>query len=251
MKKTIAQILKYCREGQPLWSSAYGNVCLEECTGSNIIVRTTHGKFMINAEGMLCSDGECILFPSQEQRDWDMFWPYKDGDVVALRGEDIEISQLFIFKETVKIGSAYCYVFLDADDTLDISEGRRFINSFATKSEEDRLFKALKKNGYRWDPIKKEVVPVEKKLENIEIIAAEEKKEKFDINMLKPFDRVLVRDNDGQRWTGDLFLYKTVSSSYEGVHCLWNQCIPYEGNETLLGTTKQPDEYYITWEEEK
>ena len=93
---------------------------------------------------------------------------------------------------------------------------------------------------------------MKKELEYIEIVAAEEKVEKFDINTLKPFDKVLVRDNDGQRWTGDLFLCKNdTPQSFEGIHCLWQQCIPYEGNETLLSTTKQPDEYYITWEEEK
>lgn len=235
MKKNIAEILKDQREGLPLWSPAYGNVELKKATDTGVVIRTKCGYFQLDVDGKIYAEGECMLFPSKEQRDWEEFWPYKDGDVVALREEGI-VPQLFIFKETAKRGTAYCYVFLDKDDSLDISGGRYFINCFATKSEEDRLFKALKKNGYRWDPMKKEVVPVAKA-------------EKFDINTLKPFDKVLVRDNDDKRWTGDFFLRK--NGTYACIRCFWDQCIPYEGNEKLLFTTEKPDEYYITWEEEK
>ena len=160
--------------------------------------------------------------------------------MVALREEGI-VPQLFIFKETAKIGSAYCHVFLDNDDSLDISGGRYYINSFATKSEEDRLFKALKKNGYRWDPMKKEVVPVAKA-------------EKFDINPLKPFGKVLVRDDSSLKWTIEIWMAYAPNAENFRYHCLrdlYGQCIPYEGNEHLLLTGDTPDEYFITWEEEK
>ena len=246
MKKNIAEILKYFHQGLPLWSPAYGNVRLKECTDSAIILGTTHGSCMMNAEGMLSGNGECMLFPSKEQRDWEEFCPYKDGDVVALRGEGLA-PQLFIFKETVKRGVADCYVFLDKDDSLDISGGRYFVNCFATKSEEDRLFKALKKNGYRWDPVKKE-------LESIETVAAEEKKEKFDINTLKPFSKVLVRDGNNYSWIVELWMAYMTNYKYCKHRCIagnYSQCIPYEGNEHLLLTADMPDEYYITWEEEK
>lgn len=71
---------------------------------------------------------------------------------------------------------------------------------------------------------------------------------KFDITTLKPFDKVLVRDTNNAVWTAALLshlrekLFYTVSTWY-------NQCIPYEGNEHLLGTTNDCDEYYKTWEE--
>lgn len=247
MKKTISEILKYCRPGLTLWSSTYGNACLEECTDSSIIVRTNHGKFITNAEGMLCSDGECVLFPSKEQRDWDKFWPYEDGDVLYAKDEENEF--VFIYRkqnDTDVIGRYvnlfnFGELFLEPDGFVcSVSEIETI--RYASENEIEELHTAIEEQGRIWNPVKKE-------LENIEIVAAEEKKEKFDVNTLKPFDRVLVRDNDGQRWTGDLFLCKTDSSFCEGLHCLWNQCIPYEGNETLLATTKQPDEYYITWEE--
>lgn len=60
---------------------------------------------------------------------------------------------------------------------------------------------------------------------------------------LKPFDKVLVRDRDDRKWGCDFFCHL---GDKEGVFvCIsswWRQCIPYEGNEHLLGTTKKPEE---------
>ena len=58
----------------------------------------------------------------------------------------------------------------------------------------------------------------------------------------KPFDKVLVRDNDSATWNIDLFSYIVSNSAYKYKYsCLsadWKQCIPYEGNEHLVGTSK-------------
>lgn len=250
MKKNIAEILKYCRQGLPLWSPAYGNVCLKECTDNKIIIRTNHGKFMTNAEGTLCSDGECILFPSKEQRDWDKFWPYEDGDVLYAKTKSNESVFIYWKQGNEKLVGRYVNM-IDSKDLF--MEDRDYVCHisdietirYATEKEIDALHRAIEKKGRIWDPVKKE-------LENIEIVAAEEKKEKFDINTLKPFDRVLVRDSDVHQWTGDFFLRKVATlPDYECVYTSWAQCIPYEGNEHLLLTKDMPDEYYITWEEEK
>ena len=77
---------------------------------------------------------------------------------------------------------------------------------------------------------------------------------KFDINTLKPLQPVLVRNTNGQAWTVDLFSHKIDTNKRLQIsfvcvgHCP-NQCIPYEGNEHLLGTTNDCDEFYKTWEE--
>lgn len=59
----------------------------------------------------------------------------------------------------------------------------------------------------------------------------------------KPFDKVLVRDRDDRKWGCDFFCHL---GDKEGVFvCIsswWRQCIPYEGNEHLLGTTKKTEE---------
>ena len=74
------------------------------------------------------------------------------------------------------------------------------------------------------------------------------KKDKFDPKTLKPFDRVLVRDECYQTWKcgffshindDDSFLpYITVNSSYA-------HCIPYnDDTKHLVGTTDDAPEYY-------
>ena len=70
---------------------------------------------------------------------------------------------------------------------------------------------------------------------------------KFNISTLKPFDKVLVRDLKDEYWNIGFF-------SFQGDKHLctargyYAQCIPYEGNEHLLGTTNDCDEYYKNWE---
>ena len=74
---------------------------------------------------------------------------------------------------------------------------------------------------------------------------------KFDITTLKPFDKVLVRTKGFQdTWIATFFSHK---DTYEFAP-FWatsgknyQQCIPYEGNEHLLGTTNDCDKYYKTW----
>lgn len=56
---------------------------------------------------------------------------------------------------------------------------------------------------------------------------------------LKPFDCVLARDFDSEEWRIDIYSHRDDKSAYKH-QCLmssWHQCIPYEGNEHLLGTT--------------
>ena len=76
------------------------------------------------------------------------------------------------------------------------------------------------------------------------------KKERFDPNTLKPFDRILVRDNNDETWSCSFFshirevaVYKfaTIISSYK-------QCIPYnDDTKHLVGTTEEAPEYYRYW----
>ena len=71
------------------------------------------------------------------------------------------------------------------------------------------------------------------------------------IPSLKPFDKVLVRDENGQKWMCDIFSYydnKNPKYPFWGVgRSNSKQCIPYKGNEHLLGTTNDCDEFYKNW----
>lgn len=78
------------------------------------------------------------------------------------------------------------------------------------------------------------------------------KKEKFDPNTLKPFDRVIVIDYPSQHWCVGLFSYYIKSDTYSckcvGSH--YKYCIPYnDETKHLVGTTDEAPEYYRYWEE--
>nr|DAF67355.1 MAG TPA: hypothetical protein [Caudoviricetes sp.] len=98
----------------------------------------------------------------------------------------------------------------------------------ATEAEKQKLFEALAKEGKAWDAEKKMIVDLKQKDE------------------LKPFDKVLVRNTDTEEWFPGFF--EKFDSTWNNPYHIMNrrsmtdfafkQCIPYEGNESLLGTTK-------------
>ena len=75
------------------------------------------------------------------------------------------------------------------------------------------------------------------------------KKEKFDPNTLKTFDKVLVRTNSDTIWEPDFFGY--IDGNW--VMCIGRgnvQCVPYnDDNKHLMGTKQEAPEYYRYWED--
>lgn len=72
--------------------------------------------------------------------------------------------------------------------------------------------------------------------------------DKFDITTLKPFkSKVLVRNYESDYWKPATFGFagkdKNAPFYVEGGN-FFSKCIPYEGNEHLLGTTNDCNEYY-------
>jgi hypothetical protein len=62
----------------------------------------------------------------------------------------------------------------------------------------------------------------------------------------KAFDRVLVRINSEYKWQVDFFSHyeeddDCIFPRYICIGNSWHKCIPYEGNEHLLGTTDMPE----------
>lgn len=88
-KINIAKILKDKPRGTKLYSSACGKCELKEADDKSFKVSFYSSKsgFMIGGEGTfdkngnLYDDGECIVFPSKEMRDWSKF-AWKRGDVL-------------------------------------------------------------------------------------------------------------------------------------------------------------------------
>ena len=77
------------------------------------------------------------------------------------------------------------------------------------------------------------------------------KKEKFDINTLKPFDKVLVRDTISEYWECEFFSRQMDDTyPYVGIAHSYKFCIPYnDDTKHLLGTTDEAPEYYRYWED--
>lgn len=157
---------------------------------------------------------------------------FKDGDIVFMKGIKSELfaNCIFILRSEYKDGDerAFYYAFYNADDKYTLDEyGNTKVHyslRLATDSEKQQLFDALSKKGKRWDAEKKKIVDLKQKVE------------------LKPFDKVLVRDDKEDQWSANIFSYQV----RDMFHCLgegyWRYCIPYEGNEHLLGTTKDVED---------
>ena len=160
----LTKILKDCPKGTKLYSTVHGEVSLISCNTIlcyPIVVRLSNNREeSFTAKGKLfidCNNGECVLLPSKDQRDWSKF-------------------------------SAPWY-----------------------------------------------------------------KKSKFDPKTLQPFAKVLVRDNNDNKWECSLFSriinhesfpFKCVSSG------AFRYCIPYnEDTKHLVGTYKEAPKYYRYWKD--
>ena len=78
------------------------------------------------------------------------------------------------------------------------------------------------------------------------------KKEKFDPNTLKSFDRVLVRDYNNMEWSCDILSHIKQEDPfpYVGIGSEWKCCIPYnDETKHLVGTTDGAPEFYRHWED--
>lgn len=76
----------------------------------------------------------------------------------------------------------------------------------------------------------------------------EASKPHYDIANFRAGMPVLVRDDNEEDWVYGIFSHYCKNMNQFVVCCFdWRQCIPYEGNEHLLGTTDMPDECYVNW----
>ena len=318
-KINIAAILKDKPKGTKLYSSACGKCELKEADDKSFKISFYSSKsgFMNGGEGTfdkngnLYDDGECIVFPSKEMRDWHKF-AWKKGDILVNGDKDVHIifeafendtytrfkGKHYLWKEgdeedyckeeTFMLTSVFekanddavkCYIntieerlggklnrktleiepaqpeFKDGDivcisgmgylaysivKSIDYSSKKLeyyALNDMSTLKADDWLsfedkqiqpitetqqtilFGALAKEGKAWDAEKKMIVDLKPKIE------------------LKPFDKVLVRDDETSEWKANFYSQMGALGSYECISGVWGDCIPYEGNEHLLGTT--------------
>lgn len=89
-KINIAEILKDKPQGTKLYSSACGKCKLEEADDKSFKISFYNSKFgfmnggegYLDKNGKLYDEGECVVFPSREMRDWRKF-AWKKGDVLV------------------------------------------------------------------------------------------------------------------------------------------------------------------------
>lgn len=157
---------------------------------------------------------------------------FKDGDILTLPATPSWHSSIFIFKGKNADGYAY-YAAVGGSGVLYINSGNTWCDKhenvrYATAEEKTRLFGVLTKECKRWNAEKKVIENIKPEHE------------------FKPFEKVLVRDDKDGRWTPAIFGYKnTGNSEFKYILCggfCWKYCIPYEGNEHLLGTTNSQEE---------
>lgn len=319
-KINIVEILNDKPQGTKLYSSACGKCKLEEVDDKSFKISFYNSKFgfmnggegYLDKNGKLYDDGECVVFPSKEMRNWSKF-AWKKGDVLVSNDGGTEVifdkwyddtytnfySKHYLNSEdenNIKYNEAFLctterYSLVDKDtaqtyintiekrlggklnlETLEIEKQLEFKDGdivalvvrkcthiaifqsrqeayigfhavlcqndellleepfredvgdielrLATDSEKQQLFDALEKKGKAWDAEKKQIVDLKPKVE------------------LKPFDRVLVRNCKSENWRANLFGYIDKDGFYCCVWANWAYCIPYIGNESLLGTTK-------------
>lgn len=87
----IAEILKNSHKGTKIYSSMLGEVTFTIVNDTIKVKVPGSGPFWFDKYGRYTPDGECLLFPSKDNRDWSTFkklCPFKPFDKVVCRCED-------------------------------------------------------------------------------------------------------------------------------------------------------------------
>ena len=154
----IAELLKYCAKGTKLYSTIWGEVELSEVTNFGTIeIKATDqimcASFTLDYEGRYSHMGECILFPSKSQRNWEKFrLPVKRGDIMMIP----DTNYAFIATGGFTDNASVMFVCgIDADNELCINPSNAgWTKDFyipASEKAKKKLFDKLKEHGYEWN----------------------------------------------------------------------------------------------------
>ena len=230
-KINIEEILRDMPEGTKLYSPLFGKceyiVVVDNKYPIAIKVQRADGatsKFLMK-DGRYFGgyeDTECLLFPSVKMRDWSKF--FKRGDIVY----NPHIKMYAVFEcwandDYTEFNTTINYYKDHTFGKEEVCDTECFVKA---NDEQKALFIAAAEKYYggKYNP---ETLQVEPKTKC----------------SFKPFDKVLVRCGNGI-WGATFFSRRNNKSAwaYVGVDCnCWEQCIPYEGNEHLLGTNNNPE----------
>lgn len=222
----IAEILRDKPGGTSLYSSVCGKAGLIGTSGVYTYFEGLNGyNGTVGKGAKICEDGEPVLFPSAEMRDWEKF-QWKPGDV--LRSDDAT----FVFfdgwaNDTYdRFNTTYSMEYTSSKNTY--YEDRIFNTADFVKAtdSERKMFIGFLEAEYhgKYNPETGEIVPCKPE-------------PKFN-----PFDKVLVRGTEHGKWQANLFSHLNDDEHEASYVCIdgvdYPYCVPYEGNEELLGTNK-------------
>ena len=158
----IAEILKNMPKGFRLYSPICGG-CKLVGVVNNFIKVEDNDEYIRNflSDGKLNANGECLLFPSKENRDWNTFnkvassFKPEIGDVVADCCDNVFIYQ---GKYSEYSDNANFVVFTTFHNDFFVTEGNDSFQlskavRYATVNEEELLFDIMDKKGYVYNEL--------------------------------------------------------------------------------------------------
>ena len=139
----IVEILKDKPQGTKLYSSACGKCKLEEVDDKSFKISFYSSKFgfmnggegYLDKNGKLYDDGECVVFPSKEMRDWSKF-AWKKGDVLVSNDGGTEVIFDKWYDDTFT--NFYSKHYLNSEDENNIKYNEAFLCTTERYSLEDK-----------------------------------------------------------------------------------------------------------------
>ena len=168
-KINVAELLRNCPKGMELDCTMFEGVYFDhvddlrhnsiKCYVNNgnehfEIALDEHGQYISN------KSAKCVIFPKGKTT-WEGFQrPFKDGDILYVdctdESDDEQHEYIFILNRIYN-GEvhSYCHYFMLHDSfhprTTYLTDNEYPIR-FATEEEKQKLFQAIKDNGYKWNP---------------------------------------------------------------------------------------------------
>lgn len=230
----VAEILRDYKENEIiLYTTMYGNAFFKGFTrdGSGIILESTNTvDVTLDANGRMkeAQSGGCNVFPSAEMRDWNKF--FKHGDVVINKKD----GGMFVFHCWAN-GNYTKMSIIDYFDKPSSFGGNEFRLKRLTVKTKD--FQKANEEQRKWffDLMEQSYTIV---VDCGRIVEVYNKATGF-----KQYDRVLVR-NRKQSWKIDLFSHYEQFGSfhYRTLGGYYEYCIPFDGNEHLVGKEVKDEE---------
>ena len=149
----ITNLLEYCPKGTKLYSTVFGEVeFIEVASSNNIVIKSPDGnEILFYCDGAYHRNGECVLFPSKDQRDWSKFrLPLKRGDIMMkANGTMPFIASGEFYKDTSP--KYICGVNITGHFSTGIYGWTSEFYIPASEEAKKELFSKIAEAGYKWN----------------------------------------------------------------------------------------------------